>query len=176
MRSLFLILVLCSPSIAQDKPEPPALTAARKEYETGINLAKRVHESTLEKLAKTYREKLAEIVEERTKKGDLDGALAVRKEREKLQVLSELPSGRWELNYRTKKIIYQINGLKVYRDDGDEVFGTIKLLSGGLVLHHRSDGEKEQWTPLVDGRFCVEWFAANSNTAAGFGVMSKLPK
>jgi hypothetical protein len=76
MRTLLLAILLCAPAIAQDKSEPPALIAARKDYETGVNLAKRAHEATLEKLAKVYREKLAELVEDRTKKGDLDGALS----------------------------------------------------------------------------------------------------
>ena len=169
-----LICVPATHASSEDKPEPSALTAARKEYEAGVALAHRVHQAALEKLAKGYRDRLSAMVEERTKKGDLDGALAVRKEGERVGNNEEFPQGKWVATYNADtKRTYLIDGTSViWSEEGTR---GVASLGRGFIAVVFDDKHSERWIPCTDGRICIEHFKPKVQGAHEVGIMVKVP-
>jgi hypothetical protein len=65
---------------AGQPPAPPKLAAARADYQKTLDKAKAAYDESLKQAASDYRRRLTTLLDEETKAGKLDTALAVRDE------------------------------------------------------------------------------------------------
>jgi transcriptional regulator with XRE-family HTH domain len=181
MRTLIIMLCLVGMVQAEEKPEPPALAEARRQYESGIKLAQGVWEGSLEKLAKAYQVKLNELIDERTKKGDLEGALAIKNELEKIGKIKpepeNIPQGRWFKFWKPDFENYHITikGKSITREGEASPNGTFTDVQAGYLLVEYTNGLRERWTRCYDGRIMIEIFKRNGKVAQSVFTLTPAP-
>ena len=92
MKTAIMIMLLSIVCVAQEqKPEPKRLLSIRKQYLEKLGVIESERDAKVKVLSKNYIRALEKIQVSLTKSGDLDGALAVRKEIASIKPVTEPP-------------------------------------------------------------------------------------
>jgi hypothetical protein len=175
-----IVLVLCGIVIAQEHIENATAHAARVKYEQAIKQARTQPEQTIAAARQEYLAQLKSAMDEETKKGKLDSAIAIREtikqiEKEGIDSASgrKLPPGRQIIRYAGGYIRnFEVKGNSITLDhtlnpdgskDAQKIIG-IELktqLDGSIRITYPAGDAYEIWTITPRKIFVERWFRGN---------------
>jgi hypothetical protein len=170
------LFALC---VSAEGAEPPAaLVGASSAYQAELTAARKVMQREESAARKRYIAKLAELQKSFTMRGDLDGALAVKRELEACRAINEhgFPEGDWtvtvvdgEGDSHLRKYIFR--GGRGELNLGDMRHRLALTARDGMLIVRREDGAWEHWQVRADGRYIVDYYGF-SNQHWGAGIAS----
>lgn len=194
MRPTFAIAVLFLCSFVH-AAEPTALRDARADYMRDVGNIQLDAVKAKEAATKRYVKTLEEIKKLRTQLGDLEGAIAVRDEIEKMKAAAPVAAepkalnldGEWHFRFHPgypPRGNYTIKGNRVayrgLRDKPDDeiTYGQWKMVDGLIHVHFDTKPKlrPETWAIGSDGRLYVLFYAPEDSleVPAGYGVGARV--
>jgi hypothetical protein len=176
--AVYLALLAALSTVAADpKAKPiPGLKDAQDRYAAALAKAKKEHDQAVKDAAGFYVASLKDIQAERTKAGDLDGAVKVREMAAEVGAETggeKHPVGTWRVTYAPDtNREYAIDAKGRVTCVADRLAGTMKYVSPGVYLVDLNDGKIERFTAVKD-YFLVEHYNPKSSYADGRGPVNR---